>query len=404
MKNVILFDSDIREQLLPLTFTRPICELRIGILTIREKWEKWLDAQISYITQDYLTDKYPINISENNFVINGSVLPSDHLCRLINELEENEALLQDGELIAARLNEAQFDHLMHDEEIQELEGFEVGDTPYIKISNLSDIYSFNGAAIHEDFKLLTEGRETQSLSETNIVVGKELIFVEEDAVVEGAFLNATNGPIYIGKHAEIMEGAMIRGPLALCDHSKIKMGAKIYGGTTIGPHSKAGGEINNSVLLGYTNKSHDGYLGNSVLGEWCNIGADTNNSNLKNNYTEVKIWDYSTERFVGTGLQRFGLIMGDHSKCGINTMFNTGTLVGVSANIFGAGFPRTFIPSYSWGGHHGFTTYKLEKALETAEIVMGRRDKVLDEKEKNILENVYEQTRKWRRWEKIIMQ
>ncbi len=404
MKNVILFDSDIREQLLPLTFTRPICELRIGILTIREKWEKWLDAQISYITQDYLTDKYPINISENNFVINGSVLPSDHLCRLINELEENEALLQDGELIAARLNEAQFDHLMHDEEIQELEGFEVGDTPYIKISNLSDIYSFNGAAIHEDFKLLTEGRETQSLSETNIVVGKELIFVEEDAVVEGAFLNATNGPIYIGKHAEIMEGAMIRGPLALCDHSKIKMGAKIYGGTTIGPHSKAGGEINNSVLLGYTNKSHDGYLGNSVLGEWCNIGADTNNSNLKNNYTEVKIWDYSAERFVGTGLQRFGLIMGDHSKCGINTMFNTGTLVGVSANIFGAGFPRTFIPSYSWGGHHGFTTYKLEKALETAEIVMGRRDKVLDEKEKNILENVYEQTRKWRRWEKIIMQ
>ena len=190
MKNVILFDSDIREQLLPLTFTRPICELRIGILTIREKWEKWLDAEISYITQDYLTDKYPINISENNFVINGAVLPSDHLCRLIDQLEENEALLQDGELIAARLNEAQFDHLMRDEEIKELEGFDVEDTPFIKISNLSDIYSSNGDAILEDFKLLTEGRDSQPLSETNTVLSKELIFVEEDAVVEGAYLNA----------------------------------------------------------------------------------------------------------------------------------------------------------------------------------------------------------------------
>ena len=404
MKNVILFDSDIREQLLPLTFTRPVCELRIGILTIREKWERWLDAEVSFITQDYLTRKYPINISENNFVINGAVLPSDHLCRLINQLEENEALLQNGELIAARLNKEQFDNLMHDEEIEELAGFDVEDTPFIKISTLSDIFTYNGAAIEEDFKLLTDGKESQAISETNLLIGSEYIFVEEGANIEGATLNASTGPIYIGKNAEIQEGALIRGPLALCDHSTIKMGAKVYGATTIGPHSKAGGEVSNSVLTGYSNKSHEGYLGNSVLGEWCNIGADTNNSNLKNNYTEVKIWNYGTERFQATGLQRFGLIMGDHSKCGINTMFNTGTLVGVFANIYGAGYPRTFIPSYSWGGPQGFTTYKVSKALETAKIVMERRGITLDEKDTKILEDVFELTGKWRRWEKIIMQ
>ena len=404
MKNVILFDSDIREHLLPLTFTRPVCELRIGILSIREKWEAWLEAKASFITQDYLTEKYPINISEDNFVINGSVLPSDQLCRLINQLEENEALLQDGELIAARLNKDQFDHLMHDEEIEELSGFDVEDTPFIKISSLSDIYALNDQAIEEDFKFLTEGKESQPLSDSNIVIGNGNIFLEEGAKIEGASLNTSKGSIYIGKNAEIQEGALIRGPLALCEHSTIKMGAKIYGATTIGPFSKVGGEINNSVLTGYSNKSHEGYLGNSIIGEWCNIGADSNNSNLKNNYTEVKIWNYEAERFLGTGLQRFGLVMGDHSKCGINTMFNTGTLVGVFANIFGSGFPRTFIPSYSWGGHHGFTTYKVEKALETAKIVMERRNITLDEKEKNILENVYNQTGKWRRWEKIIMQ
>jgi UDP-N-acetylglucosamine diphosphorylase/glucosamine-1-phosphate N-acetyltransferase len=264
MQNVILFDSDIREQLLPLTFTRPVCELRVGILTIREKWEKWLNAKVSYITQDYLTDKYPINISEDNFVINGSVFPSEHLCRLIHQLEENEALLQDGELIAARLNEEQFEYLMQDEEIEELEGFEVEDTPFMKLTNLSDIFTLNGMAINEDFRLLTEGRESQQISDTNTVIGGEHIFMEEGANVEGAYLNASTGPIYIGRNAEIMEGAMIRGPLALCDHSLIKMGAKIYGATTIGPHSKTGGEISNSVITGYSNKSHEGYLGNSM--------------------------------------------------------------------------------------------------------------------------------------------
>ncbi len=400
MKNVILFDSDTRENLLPLTFTRPVADLRIGILSISEKWTQWLGAEVSYITQDYLTKKYPINISEDNFVINGSALPSEWLCRLIEQLEFNEALLQDGELIAARLNADQFEHLIRDEEIEELQGFDVEETPFIKITNLWELFTLNGQAIEEDFNFLTKERTSQPISETNQVISPENVFIEEGAVVECAILNASEGPIYIGKNARVMEGAMIRGPLALCDHSTIKMGAKVYGPTTIGPHSKVGGEVSNSILTGYSNKGHDGYLGNSVLGTWCNIGADTNTSNLKNNYAEVKLWNYESERFLSTGQQFCGLIMGDHSKCGINTMFNTGTVVGVSANVFGDGFPRNFIPSFSWGGANGYSTYTIQKAFETAERVMARRSKELDDQEKAILENVFQQSAKHRRWDK----
>ncbi len=400
MKNVILFDSDTRENLLPLTFTRPVADLRIGILSISEKWTQWLGAEVSYITQDYLTKKYPINISEDNFVINGSALPSEWLCRLIEQLEFNEALLQDGELIAARLNADQFEHLIRDEEIEELQGFDVEETPFIKITNLWELFTLNGQAIEEDFNFLTKERTSQPISETNRVISPENVFIEEGAVVECAILNASEGPIYIGKNARVMEGAMIRGPLALCDHSTIKMGAKVYGPTTIGPHSKVGGEVSNSILTGYSNKGHDGYLGNSVLGTWCNIGADTNTSNLKNNYAEVKLWNYESERFLSTGQQFCGLIMGDHSKCGINTMFNTGTVVGVSANVFGDGFPRNFIPSFSWGGANGYSTYTIQKAFETAERVMARRSKELDDQEKAILENVFQQSAKHRRWDK----
>lgn len=400
MKNVILFDSDTRENLLPLTFTRPVADLRIGILTISEKWAKRLDAKVSYITQDYLTKKYPINISEDNFVINGSVLPSDWLCRLIEQLEFNEALLQKGELIAARLNESQFENLINDEEIEELQGFDVEETPFIKISNLWELFTKNAQAIEEDFRLLTEDKNSQEISHTNKVLGAENVFIEEGAYVECAILNAKDGPIYIGKNAKVMEGAVIRGPLALCEHASIKMGAKIYGPTTVGPHSKVGGEVSNSILTGYSNKGHDGYLGNSILGSWCNIGADSNTSNLKNNYSEIKLWNYNAERFLPTGQQFCGLIMGDHSKCGINTMFNTGTVVGVSANIFGPGFPRNFIPSYSWGGSNGYSTYTVQKAFETAERVMARREKVLEEEDRLILEHVFKQSAQYRRWDK----
>ncbi len=400
MNNIILFDDVSRDHLLPLTYTRPVCELRVGILKIREKWERWLDGKSSCITQDYLAEKFPIHIEEQNYVVNGSVLPSEMLCRLITQLEENEALLQDGELIAAKLNRAQFEYLMNEEEIEELKGFDVEDTPFLKINRPWDIFMHNNQALRNDFKLLTDGRVSEPLSDTNQVLGKHNIFLEEGAKVECAILNAQTGPIYIGRDAEIMEGAILRGPVALCEHAIVKMGAKIYGATTLGPHCKGGGEIKNSVLTGFSSKAHDGHLGDSVLGEWCNLGADSNNSNLKNNYTEVKLWDYPSERFLSSGTQFCGLIMGDHSKCGINTMFNTGTVVGVCANIFGDGFPRNFIPSFAWGGASGFSTYKISKALDTARLVFARRNKELDHREEAILEHVYTESSNFRAWEK----
>lgn len=399
MNNIILFDDDIRDALLPLTFTRPVGEIRCGILTIREKWEKWMSAKVSYITQDYLAEKYPIDIEPSNYVINGSVLPSDPLCRLISQLDTNEALLQNGELIAAKLHAEQFEHLIKNEEIEELEGFELGDTSFMRIQQVTDIFSLNSRAIESDFRVITKKRLSQPISSTNKVIAPENIFIEEGATVECAILNASEGPIYIGKNAEIMEGAILRGPIALCEHATIKMGAKVYGGTTLGPHCKGGGEISNVVFTGYSSKGHDGYLGNAVLGEWCNIGADTNNSNLKNNYAEVRLWNYSSESFQKTGLQFCGLIMGDHSKCGINTMFNTGTVVGVSANIFGSGFPRNFIPSFAWGGHSGFSTYQLKKVFETARLVMARRNKKLTDQDEAILSTIFDLSQSYRKWD-----
>ena len=402
MPNLILFDDDVREHLLPLTFTRPVCEIRIGILTIKEKWQRRLNASISYITQDYLINKYPIVIENDNYVINGSVLPSPELVELVKQLEINEALLENGELIAARLNEEQFDRLIDNDEIDELTGYEINDTPYLRIKQLWDIFKLNGQAIKEDFDFLTKNRKSKHISKTNRLINPKNLFVEEGAKIECAILNATDGPIYIGKDAEVMEGAIVRGALALCEGAKLKMGTKIYGATTIGPHSKVGGEVGNSIVIGYSNKGHDGYMGNSILGEWCNLGADTNTSNLKNNYSEVKLWNYTAERFLPTGQTFCGLVMGDHSKCGINTMFNTGTVVGVSANIFGGGYPRNFVPSFSWGGAQGLSTYKTEKAFEVAEVVMKRRNKEFTETEKNILNKVFEDTSKHRRWEKKV--
>ncbi len=403
MKNIILFDPDSRDHLLPLTYTRPVCELRIGILTIREKWEKWLDGTVSYITQDYLSEKYPINISSDNLVINGAVLPDADICRLIQSLGSNKALLKNGELIAARLDEKQFHNLMLDNDIEELEGSEMNpsDANPIIINHLCDIFEKNDAALRSDFQLLTADRTSAPLSITNQVIGNsEQIFIEEGAIVEASILNTKTGPIYIGKNAEIMEGCVVRGGLALCEGAILKIGAKIYGATTIGPYSRVGGEVKNSVILANSNKGHDGYLGNSVLGEWCNLGADTNNSNLKNNYAEVKLWNYVKETYTKTGLQFVGLIMGDHSKTGINTMFNTGTVVGVSSNIFGAGYPPNFIPSFSWGGSDGFETYNFKKACETAERVVARRDLAFTALDINILRYIFEFSTRYRVWEK----
>ncbi len=400
MENIILFDNETREQLLPFTFTRPVCEIRVGILTIREKWEHWLKGKASYITQDYLSEKYDITIADKNYIINGSVLPNLELFRLINDMGNNEALLKDGELIVAKLDSRQFEILMEEDDIEELVGYEIGDTRLLKINHLWDIFLMNDEAIRLDFDLLTKGRKSAPISPTNQILGGEHIFLEEGVQMECAILNATTGPIYLGKDARVLEGSALRGPVALCEDARVKMLSKIYGATTIGPSCRAGGEINNSVMFGYSNKGHEGYLGNSVIGEWCNLGADTNSSNMKNNYAEVKIWDYASESFAPSGERFIGLFMGDHSKCGINTMFNTGTVVGVGANIFGSGFPRNFVPSFSWGGSKGYTTHKTDKAFETEEAMMKRRNKELNTMDRVILIKVFEDTAKFRRWEK----
>jgi len=392
--NYILFDDYSWDNLLPLTFTRPTSELRIGILTIKEKWEKYLNQSCSYITKDYLSNKFPLNQEEYNILINGSIIPNKPLFKEIEELKPGQTLVKDNDIIAGYLEKQEIEAFrnkeLRDIEIKEFKG------ELLKINYPWQIFQHNGEAIKHDFNLLTDGRTSAPLSETNRVTGSDTIFIEEGAVVEFATLNTTKGPVYIGKDAEIMENSSIRGPFAMCEHAVVKMGAKIYGPTTIGPYSKAGGEINNSVFWGYSNKAHDGFLGNSVIGQWCNLGADTNNSNLKNNYAQVKLWNYVEERFLKTSLQFCGLIMGDHSKCGINTMFNTGTVIGVNANIFGEGFPRNFIPSFAWGGTKGFQVYKLNKALQVAETVMKRRDIVLDDTEKKILTEIYNITEKYR--------
>jgi len=389
--NYILFDGPARNALLPFTFTRPVADILVGIMTIRQKWEMRLGSTTTTLTEEYLSEKFPMVEMEENIMINASFLPNTILAEMVSNLESNQAIFKGEDIIAFYTDENQEGVDFDTYEIIEFEG------DCIRIEHTWDIFSKNDAAIREDFEFLTEGRKSQSIPKSVNTIAKENIFIEEGAKLEFVTLNASSGPIYIGKDSEIMEGSVIRGPFALCEGAIVKMSAKIYGATTIGPYSKIGGEVNNAVLFAYSNKGHDGFLGNSVLGEWCNIGADTNTSNLKNNYEEVKLWDYETESFVKTGLQFCGLMMGDHSKCGINTMFNTGTVVGVSANIFGAGFPRNFVPSFSWGGAAGFTVYMTRKAFETARLVMSRRNIEFDEKEAAILQHVFEETKIWRK-------
>lgn len=403
MKNIILFDDENWKNFLPLTYTRPIAELRIGIDTISEKWAYALVGNVSYITKDHLTKKYSINIEEENILINGSVLPTRKLELLIKDLELNEAILYNDDLIAARLDQKQFTKMIESNSMDEIRGIDVtnSDDAIIQISSITDLFTKNAEFLKKDFKRITAGRVSEAISSTNTILGKkEDVFVESGVDMECCILNAQNGPIYIGKNALVMEGSMLRGPLAIMEKAVVKMGAKIYGGTTIGPHCKVGGEINNSMLYAYSNKGHEGYLGNSILGEWCNLGADTNTSNLKNNYDEVKIWSYVKESFVKTGLTFCGLIMGDHSKSAINTMFNTGTVVGVSCNIFGDGFPRNFIPSFSWGGASGYRTYILSQAIDTAKRVMERSNRTLEDQDIEILEFIFLESVKYRSWEK----
>lgn len=394
VKNLILVDNSHWQDLLPLTFTRPICELRVGILTIKEKWQHYFNVQTSYITQNYLSTKYALHTEDENLIINSSILPNQALVDKISSLKTNEYLQVDNEIIAAKVNADFF--TKHEITLNTIfdiiieNGTPINtDLRYNKINRPYHIFSLNKEELISDFDLVTQSRKSAKISETNNIYGHYPIFLESGVSMEYCTINTIEGPVYLGKDVEIMEGTLIRGGFAACEGSIVKMGAKIYGATTMGPHCRLGGEVNNCVLLGYSNKGHDGFLGNSVIGEWCNLGADTNNSNLKNNYLPVKIWSYSQSSFKDTGLQFCGLIMGDHSKSGINTMFNTGTVVGVAANIFGSGFPRTYIPSFSWGGAAGMIKHQLRKAIETADIVMQRRHKELTQEDKDILEYIF---------------
>ncbi len=401
MSNFILFDDKRWQQLLPLTFTRPIAELRIGIDTIREKWISALQTDLSYLTETYLSEKYPVNYTEDNIYIYGGVIPDPKIINAISGLKMGEVLMMEEGIIALRSAEKYFTGMSLAEHAKSFNAVNYHENA-ICISRSWHLFQNNDVVLRSDYERLTKNKPSQPVSSTNTIIGNA-VFIEEGAIVEGCIINSKTGPVYIGKNAEIMEGSMLRGPIAIGEFSTIKMGAKIYGATTIGPHCKIGGEINNSVITGYSNKAHDGFLGNSVIGEWCNLGADTNNSNLKNNYAEVKLWDYVTQRFYETGLQFCGLIMGDHSKCGINTMFNTGTVVGVNTNIFGDGFPRNFIPSYSWGGARGFDTYKLKDALAVSKEVMQRRKMELTNSDIKILTHIYELSEKYRKGQLIFI-
>jgi UDP-N-acetylglucosamine diphosphorylase/glucosamine-1-phosphate N-acetyltransferase len=390
-KNLILLDDSTWRRLLPLTYTRPVAEIRIGILTIREKWEKYLKTKASYQCKDYIAQKFPVVHKGENLYINSCILPDEKLVAAIRKLKVGDGLKKGSLLIAYCTGDVITDSTVIISKCNEWE------KDILHIRNTWDIFSKNGEAIKNDFALLTKGKRSQVLSKSNTVIGKRnLLFIEKGARIEASILNTDTGPIYIGKDAEIMEGSVVRGPFALGEESVLKMSAKVYGPSTIGPHCKVGGEVNNSVIFGYSNKAHDGFLGNSVIGEWCNLGADTNNSNLKNNYGNVKLYSYISNSLEDTGLQFCGLIMGDHSKCGINTMFNTGTVVGVGANIFGGGFPPTHIPAFTWGGAEGFATYRLDKMFETAERVYSRRHMKLDLAEKKILENIFNETKQFR--------
>ena len=390
--NIILFDNN-RSEFFPLSLTRPISQFRVGIFTIKEKWEKYYDS-VSVFTDNYLSNKYPLTLKDDNIWINAQLIPNDSIITEINNLRIGESLKSDSKILAFRSKDFKSNNL---NEIS-------SNAQFSFLNSITDIFTINGAEINNDFLFISSDKTTdwqgqndsELLANSNIKIGQYPIYVEKGAKINHSIFNTTSGPIYIGKDAEIMEGSIIRGPFAMCNNSVLKMGAKIYESTTIGPYCKVGGEVNNSIFFGYSSKAHDGFLGNSIIGEWCNLGADTNNSNLKNNYENVKIWNYSINSFKDTQLQFCGLIMGDHSKCGINTMFNTGTVVGVGSNIFGSGFPRNFIPSFSWGGSSGFTIHNLNKFFITAEKVLARRNEVFSDNERQILSQIYNMTKSYR--------
>ncbi len=392
---IILSDAGLHRHLLPLTYTRPVGALRVGIQTLAGMWQRMAGMAIGYRTEAYLQGKFPPVQAERTWEVLGGLIPTPELVAAVLDLEAGEVLLHAGRPLAfcsmGSAHAAEMDWTVAPAYLKQRE---YAGTARI-IERPWHLFQFCGAAITHDFHFLTEGRRSATLSALNTVIGDpKLIFLEEGAQVEASILNTTKGPIWIGKDAEVMEGCMIRGPFALGEGAQLKMGTKIYGACSFGPECRVGGEVNNSVIQGYSNKGHDGFLGNSALGEWCNLGADTNTSNLKNTYGEVKAWSYMDEALVDTGQQFLGLVMGDHAKSSINSMFNTGTVAGVCANVFGSGFPPKHIPSFAWGNDG---TYTLDKALATCEKVMERRDIPLTGEDRSILEHVFSLTEAYRR-------
>lgn len=397
MRNVILYDSSaVHADMLPLSFTRPVSDFRLGITTIREKWQRLLPGTYSVHTADYLQVKFrPVPQPDNLFVA-ANCVPTPALAAAIEELPAGHALLlEDGEYVAFRGDIDSFRRLTGGE-IQ-VPTLTFGQ-PVIALHYLYDLFLNNARVITDDFIALTAGRESAPLPLSNTVIGPDrlesgepALFIEEGASVEGAIINLKAGPVYIGRDARILEGSCVRGPVALCRGAQINMGAKVYPGTTLGPYCKVGGELNNVVMFGYSNKAHDGYLGNAVIGEWCNIGAGTNASNLKNDYSLIRLWNYPRHSFMRTGLQFCGLMMADHSKAAINCSFNTATVVGVGCNIHGAGFTRPFIPSFSEGSPlAGFRNVDLRKFFDIAARVMARRGIELTDDDRDIFQRIYE--------------
>jgi len=383
---LVFSDAQYWEDFLPLTFTRPVAEMRCGILTFSERWQKILEnTDVSFFTENYLQGKFKNPEDVESLFLVTNFLPTHTIVQQIKDLQLGEALVYEDELIAARINMKGFS-------LNQIEKMTDIKEELIFFKKPTDLFTYNDKAIDFDFELLTQGKTSQELSSTNGFLGdKKDLFIEEGAQIEFSTINTKTGKIYIGKNAEVMEGCNLRGPIALCEESKFNLGAKIYGATTVGPHSKVGGEVNNIIIFGYSNKGHDGFIGNSVIGEWCNLGADTNSSNLKNNYASVKLWNYRTKHFEDTGLQFAGLIMGDHSKTAINTQLNTGTVIGVASNIFREGFPPNLIESFSWGGFKDDERFKLDKAYEVAEKVMARRKLPLTDDDKAILKHIFDE-------------
>ncbi|MGK6352961.1 putative sugar nucleotidyl transferase [Parapedobacter sp. DT-150] len=392
---LVLFDKmDWRTGLYPLALTRPVADLRVGILTIAEKWGKWLDVPFTFLTEDYLAEKYPLgSLPEEVLLIRGNCCPDSRLCDAVAALGNGQALIAGGEVIALRTDGAAVDQL----DMAEPGDYSPVSYKYdiVRINHPEDIFINNGQQINSDFELLTKGRSSATISDSNRFIGNRF-FAEEGASAECATFNSTRGPIYLAKNSEVWEGALIRGSFALCEGSQVKMGAKIYSNVTVGPYSRVGGELNTCVIWGRSSKGHEGYLGSAVIGEWCNWGADTNNSNLKNNYKPVRLYDYGRMGYRDTGLQFCGMVMADHVRCAINTAFNTGTVVGVGANIFGGGTPPAFIPDFAWAGPAGFSAYQLDKLFETADLVYQRRNIAFDEQERRLLAAVFEITKKHR--------